>query len=243
MTSVNEDKQYKHHDYEFRSNDPYAMRKYKIIMGWLPNTNNLRILNAGCGSGEMNWLLATRNPTWQIDAIDIDPQAISLSQELKAQYQLDNLSIHEISIEAFKSDALYDIIITNDVLEHIEDAVYAIRCLNQLAKPKSILCISVPALQWLFGYHDVSLGHYRRYNYELMHQQLDGLFIVDKMRYFGALLVPIALWFSRIRNRPYPLKSQEEKQSVASKIVNFVLGIEEHIVLPLGTSLLVKAHR
>lgn len=240
---VQEDTHYKHSDYDFRSSDPYALQKYKIIIRWLPKGDNLRILNAGCGSGEMNWLLATHNPTWHIDAIDIDTQAINLSKEMKAKYQLSNLHIYESSIEAFQGESQYDIIVTNDVLEHIEDAVYAIQCLYNLAKPQAYLYISVPALQWLFGYHDISLGHYRRYNKHLMREQLTGSFLVRRIRYFGALLIPIALWFSRIRNQPYPLKSQEDKQSLSSKIVNTILQFEGRVPLPLGTSLLVQAQR
>lgn len=240
---VSEDKGYKHNDYGFRASDPYAFRKYRIIMSWLPKADNLRILNAGCGSGEMNWLLATQNPTWQIDAIDIDQQAVELSREIKEKYQLENLHLFETSIEDHSASTPYDIVVSNDVLEHIDDVVYAIACLHKLSKSDAQLFLSVPALQWLFGYHDRSLGHYRRYNRHMMREQLEGYFQVDRMRYFGALLIPIALWFSRIRNQPYPLKSQEDKQSLAARIVNLVLSFEERISLGTGTSLLVKAQR
>lgn len=240
---VNENRDYKHSDYEFRTNDPYAFRKYKIIISWLPQDDDLHILNAGCGSGEMNWLLASQNSTWTVDAIDGDTQAIQLSKEFAERYHLQNLQIYESNIEDFRTDMRYDIIVANDVLEHIEDVVYAIKCLHRLMKPDGVLYISVPALQCLFGYHDVSLGHYRRYNRVMMREQLDSMFSIERSRYFGALLVPVALWYSRIRNQPYPLKSQEDKQSLSARIVNFILKLEERIHLGTGTSLLVQARR
>ena len=53
-----EDRNYKLADYLARSSDRYTLTKYEIVMQWLPKTPNLRVLNAGCGSGEMNILLS-----------------------------------------------------------------------------------------------------------------------------------------------------------------------------------------
>src|SRR5258705_13315301 len=95
---MTENLDYKHSDYSIRARDPYAFTKYQIIMGWLPKTQNLRVLNAGCGSGEMSALLA-ENSTWQVDAIDVDPEAIRLSALLKQDRALSNLTVTQSSIE------------------------------------------------------------------------------------------------------------------------------------------------
>src|SRR5579863_7622006 len=114
---MTENPDYKHEDYSIRSSDPYALTKYKIIMGWLPDQPGWRVLNAGCGSGEMSGLLAQRS-TWQIDAIDIDPEAIQLSKQIKDAQGLINVTVSRASIEDHPSRG-YDLIISNDVLEHI----------------------------------------------------------------------------------------------------------------------------
>ncbi len=62
---------YKHADYLSRSKDKYAMAKYGIIMTWLPRRENISVLNAGCGSGELNIMLS-QNPTWRVEALDSD---------------------------------------------------------------------------------------------------------------------------------------------------------------------------
>ncbi len=241
--STVEDLAYKHDDYDFRSTDPYAFTKYRIILKWLPHIDNLHVLNAGCGSGEMNALMARHNPSWNIDAIDVDEEGIQRARLLKEQLSLQNISITKSSIEDFQPNGLYDIIISNDVLEHIDDVDQAIGRLAAMLKPGGLLLVSVPALQWVFGYHDELLGHFRRYNRQFLAKQLAPYFDIQYMRYFGMLLVPIAFYYSRLRHQAYPLGSQRDKTSLAARIVNTMLLLEERIAFPLGTSVLAKAVR
>lgn len=236
-----EDLPYKHDDYDFRSSDPYALTKYQVILEWLPHTNGLQVLNAGCGSGEMNALMSQHNATWKIDAIDVDDDGIQRARLLKDQLSLQNVSIMKSSIEDFHPTDLYDVIISNDVLEHIDDVEQAIQRLVKMLKPGGLLMISVPALQWLYGYHDELLGHFRRYNRRLLSKQLAPYFEIKHLRYFGMLLVPIAFYYSRLRHQPYPLNSQRNKTSFAARIVNAILAVEERVAFPVGTSVLAMA--
>lgn len=238
-----EDLPYKHDDYDFRAVDPYAFAKYRIILRWLPRGDGLRALNAGCGSGEMNALLSQQHPSWQIDGIDVDKEGIRRAQLLNERLSLRNVSVAISSIEDFQPSAAYDVIISNDVLEHIDDVQQAIQRLADMLKPGGRLLVSVPALQWLYGYHDELLGHFRRYNRQLLSNQLAPHFDLQHIRYFGMLLVPVAFYYSRLRHRAYPLNSQRDTTSWASRIVNTILTTEEHVALPLGTSVLATAVR
>lgn len=231
-----EDLDYKHKDYLYRSNDKYALVKYDIVMEYLPKRDNLQILNAGCGSGEMNVLLA-QNKSWQITGIDNDEKSISLSQKLKEEFKLDNLLLFRSAIEEFEPKEKYDIIIANDVLEHIEDDKEALSKLSLMLKKDGIICISVPALNLLFGYHDIMLGHYRRYNKKNLKKLFSLFFEIHKCRYFGFILIPVAFFFSRIIKKSYPVY-KVSKLSIFSKLINLILSIEKAYSLPLGTSLI-----
>src|SRR5579859_128505 len=233
-----ENTDYKHADYSIRSADPYAFTKYKVIMSWLPDQPGMRVLNAGCGSGEMTMLLAQQS-SWRVDAIDIDPEAIRLSQEIKGKLGLKNVTVSQASIEEYAGRE-YDLIISNDVLEHIENDSRAVQKLAALLKPGGILCVSVPAAQWLYGYHDEMLGHYRRYNKRLLASRLTDHFEIKRSRYFGATLIPIALLYSGILRRPYPVGHQREN-SFADRVLKALLHIEQVIEFPIGTSLLTLA--
>jgi SAM-dependent methyltransferase len=235
---MTENVHYKHEDYAIRANDPYALAKYKIIMRWLPQKSDLRVLNAGCGSGEMSVLLA-QNESWTIDAIDVDPDAIQRSMELKHASGLSNLAISQSSIEDHPGRD-YDIVISNDVLEHIEDDKQAISCIVSMIKPGGMFCISVPALQWLYGYHDELLGHYRRYNKRLLQSRLSPFFSVKTCRYFGAGMIPIAVLYSHLLRRSYPVGKQSPG-SLPARALEAILGIEQKVAFPMGTSLLALA--
>lgn len=227
---------YKHNDYLLRSNDYYALTKYQIVMNLLPKKQNLNVLNAGCGSGEMNILLAQNN-TWKVTAIDIDEESILLSQNIQKKNNIENLTIIKSSIEEHIPNEKYDIIVSNDVLEHIEDDNEAVKKFSLLLKKDGILCVSVPSLNYLFGYHDVMLGHYRRYNRKNCTKLLSSFFNIEKCRYFGGILIPAALLYSKIIKKPYPIGNANEK-SVISKLVKLILNFEKKVTLPLGTSLI-----
>lgn len=237
---MQEDKSYKLADYLVRSSDQYALTKYQIVMSWLPKKDNLRILNAGCGSGEMNILLA-QNTSWHVDAIDVDEEAIRISNKLKLENQVENLTMFQTSIEEFvEKGSKYDIIVSNDMLEHIEDDVEAMKKLADLLKPNGILFISVPALQWLFGYHDEQLGHYRRYNKRNLTSKLSQFLQIKKSRYFAGSLIPIVLLYSCWLRQSYPVGQQGQKSLIA-KTLKWLLTTEAKLALPIGTSLLVEA--
>jgi len=231
---------YKHQDYNIRSNDPYAMAKYEIILNWLPTKSGLRILNAGCGSGEMNILLA-RNSDWVVDAIDIDLEAVNQSQKLKEEFGAKNLTIALSSIEDHEPDLPYDVIISNDVLEHIEHPEITVAKMASMITSDGVLYVTVPAMQWLFGYHDEMLGHYRRYNKSMMTQLLSPFFERERCRYFGAGLIPIALMYSKWLRKAYPVGKQG-KTSLLGRALAAILGLEKQIAFPLGTSLIVSAY-
>ncbi|MBD3881919.1 class I SAM-dependent methyltransferase [Phormidium tenue FACHB-886] len=240
MSGAIENRDYKLADYLARSADYYALTKYRIVMAWLPKTPNLRVLNAGCGSGEMNVLLA-QNPTWQVEAIDVDPEAVRISEQLKAEHQLDNLTVWQCSIEALERPLeYYDVIVSNDVLEHIKEDVPAMKKLADLLNPHGVLCISVPALQALFGYHDEQLAHYRRYNQHNLTRKLRQYFVVKRCRYFAAILIPIALIYSCWLRKPYPV-GEPGKESLVTKLLKFLLSLDAKLPLPTGTSLIAMA--
>lgn len=234
-----EDRNYKLADYLARSSDRYSLTKYKILMNWLPQTPKMRVLNAGCGSGEMNILLS-QNSTWQVDALDVDIEAIKLSEKLKLENSIKNLNLYHTTIEDYTAPEKYDLIISNDVLEHIEDDQAVIKKFSDLLKPDGLIGISVPALQWLFGYHDEMLAHYRRYHRKELIKKLSVYFNISKCRYFGASLIPIALFYSRWLRKPYPV-GELENQSVTTKILENLLGFESKVSFPLGISLIALA--
>lgn len=115
-----------------------------------------------------------------------------------------------------------------------------VKRLSQMLKAEGLLCVSVPALQGLFGYHDEMLGHYRRYDKHSLTRKLSQEFQIKKCRYFGFSLTPVALLYSRWLKKPYPAGQQKEG-SVLRNIMDGILWTETRIAFPIGTSLMALA--
>lgn len=236
---ISENKDYKHYDYLNRKGDPYAAVKYRIIARWLPATDNLAVLNAGCGSGEMNELLS-RNPTWRVDAIDPDAEAVELSRNSATAKARKNLSVTRTDIENYDTFGKFDVIVCNDVLEHIKNDAAVIEKLSSLLKGGGMLILSVPALKFLYGYHDEMLGHYRRYDKNELVEKLSKHLRVEACRYFGFSMIPVALLYSRVLRMGYPVQ-KGGKGSIIGKAAKIVLAAEAGFSVPAGTSLLAVA--
>ncbi len=176
-------------------------------------------------------------------ATDIDAASVDLTQstssELGVQIQTQVARLEDLPLEP-----KFDIVVATDVIEHIENDQAAAVKLSQLVAPQGRLVITVPALQFLFGYHDVVLGHFRRYSCGQVRTLFAPFFKIERLRYFGFFLIPVTLMFSRIMKKPYPVAAvgnSAQGQSLAGRIIRFLFRIEKSSAFPLGTSVLLLA--
>lgn len=115
----------------------------------------LAILNVGCGTGGTIKMLASFGET---DNVDISDEAIKYMQKLGYKKVTKVNSIYL----PFK-DKTYDMVCAFDVLEHIDNQIGALKEWKRVIKDDGFIIITVPAYQWLWSGHDVSLHHKRRY--------------------------------------------------------------------------------
>jgi SAM-dependent methyltransferase len=126
------------------------------------------VLDFGAGNGEY----ANRFPIGSVDAAEIDPDLLPL---IKQPVYTD------ISTLA-KS---YDLIYTINVLEHIEHHGAIVKDLYAKLKPGGRIKVFVPARQEIFSNMDEHVGHYRRYDKQLVRQILEEAgFRVTDVRYY-----------------------------------------------------------
>jgi SAM-dependent methyltransferase len=234
---------YQYDDLLVRSNDLYANTKYQILLGHLEGEHALSILNAGCGSGELSFQLAVAGH--RVLGIDPTPDYIDLARLNAESAGIDNCSFHVSSIEEFTSDETFDCVVATDVLEHIADDYAAFEKLVQLVNPGGILLITVPAGPWLYGFHDESLGHYRRYSRGQLARLVSEFCRIEALRYFGFSLIPICYLYSKVLRKPYPVgeSGDSSKNPVVAFALRSLLQLDRLLPLPLGTSLILKARR
>jgi 2-polyprenyl-3-methyl-5-hydroxy-6-metoxy-1,4-benzoquinol methylase len=227
-------------DFLAKSGDVYARTKYEVLLRWMGGRGRLRVLNAGCGSGELSCLLAAAGH--QVVGIDPDPTYIQLARD-RAGDRFPDSEFVVSSIEDFAGPHDFDAAISTDVLEHIEDDRTAFHRMVAQVKPGGLVLVAVPAGQWLFGYHDEQLGHFRRYSKRMVRQLVAETCVVKKLRYFGGTLIPVCLAYSKWLRKPYPVAKVGGGKSLVSRTLDAMLAVERRLALPLGTSVLLCAER
>lgn len=200
-----------------------------------------RIADIGCGLGNLTGFMQDRD---LYIAFDIDNK---LLEELRHTHENQrNVEIYEGDI--LTNDSLIylrekklDTIICMNVLEHIEDDVMALK--NMLgALPKGgALCLLVPAMPFIIGALDYSLGHVRRYDKKILQQKLHGLPInIEKMYYFNLIGALGWWWKSKI------LK-QTRQTDINYKLMNMFIPVmrklEKTFPIPFGMSLIAIVRR
>jgi SAM-dependent methyltransferase len=139
-----------------------------------------------------------------------------------------------------------------DVLEHIEAEDAFLREVGRVLRPGGWVFLSVPAYEFLWSDHDVSLHHFRRYTRGALKDVLarNGLAIV-RVTYAMATIFPLIAGYRLLSKLRAPSAdahtSYVELPAWVNRLLTKVLASEgrwlERADLPFGTSLVALARR
>src|SRR5271166_7130868 len=147
---------------------------------------NARILDAGCGSGR-NMLELTRHGT--VTGIELSQTSVVLARGRETGDVIAG-SVLEMPF----ADASFDLAVSLDVIEHLEDDLAALRELRRVVAPGGALLVTVPAYQWLWSGHDEINHHFRRYTRSsLLAVAREAGWEPVRTTYFNSLLLPVAI--------------------------------------------------
>jgi SAM-dependent methyltransferase len=174
------------------------------------------IVDLGCSSGYLLEDLRQRYPDAFLVGIDLVEEGLRKAHKLVPDAALISADACFLPL----GDKTVDVVMSANLLEHIEDDQQALREIKRVLRPGGIATIVVPANPGLYDYYDKFLGHERRYRRGEMVAKAKAIgleTIVDC--YLGSLLYP-PFWFVKKRNRRrYPQLTMEQIQSkVASDI-------------------------
>jgi SAM-dependent methyltransferase len=145
-----------------------------------------RILDAGCGSGRNMIELARHGP---VTGIELSEPSVALARAREVG-QVISGSVLELP---FAADS-FDLAVSLDVIEHLEDDLRALRELRRTVAPGGALLLTVPAYQWLWSGHDVINHHHRRYTRRTLRDVAERAgWQQVRTTYFNSLLLPVAI--------------------------------------------------
>lgn len=199
-----------------------------------------RVLEVGCGIGNISRLLLEEPDVTAVHAIDLDPRYV---RRVTSTIGDPRLTASVSSLEEFNpprpeaADGIYDSIVCSNVLEHIEDDVGAVRNFARLLRPGGCALILVPAHPWLFSELDRNLSHYRRYTLRGLSGLARGAGLeFVRGRYFNPLGVP-GWWFNGKVLRRATLPAGQLKL-YARVLIPLSAILDRLNPLPLGISVL-----
>ena len=149
---------------------------------------DLRILDAGCGTGGNGEFL--RRYGW-VAGIDIAREALRLGRD-RLPERIAGASVVDLPF----GDSTFDLVTSFDVLYHraVIDEQAALGETRRVLRPGGRCLIRVPAYQWLYAKHDRAVHTRRRYTAgEVRAAVVEAGFEVEHISYINSLLFPAVL--------------------------------------------------
>lgn len=218
-----------------------------VIFDWLDSALSelggpARALDVGAGTGGVLSELRRRSDAWGAELNAAGALFVAGRGLPVVRARLPHLPF---------ADDSFDLAVSLDVFEHIEDDVAAIAEVRRVLRPGGRLIATVPALRWLWSEHDEALHHFRRYHRPDFREAVESAgFHVQRLSYYNAsLLAPIAAvrLAGNLHRRFAPGDGPPSSDvSVPPEPFNSALaaifGAERHVLkrtsLPIGASLI-----
>ena len=134
-----------------------AWHIHSEIKIWAKNKgNDIAVLDAGSGFGQYTYYLSSFNKNWNIAAIDVKEEQVADCNRFFKEINRNKVQFHVGDLVKYTSENSYDLVLSVDVMEHIEED-RQVFC-NFLASMKNggMLLISTPSDQGGSDVHEHS---------------------------------------------------------------------------------------
>lgn len=172
--------------------------------------NNLKILDAGCGTGIISKVLENKG---SVISLDISDEALEFCKKRGLNTQkgtVESLPFEENS---------FDLITSIDVIYHkwVRSNNDALKEMNRVLKKDGTLVIQVAAYNFMYSNHDKAVMTQRRYTKKQLKELLEqNGFKVKKITYVNTILFPIAL----IKRLTEKKRETSEVKSISRRLNN-----------------------
>ena len=209
---------------------------------------NLRILDAGCGTGRMLELLNG----YDTYGVDLSRRAI----ELANQRGLQNIEVCSVTKLPYE-DSFFDYVLSLDVLSCLptmSEENCALREAWRILKPGGRIILNLPAFSFLKGEHDIAVSTTNRYTKKSVTKYLRlNDFTIEKMTYCNMPFFPLLAISRAISAARYtPDKPPHSDLKPLPRFLNNLFCkiryfenslINRNITFPVGTSVFCIARK
>lgn len=116
----------------------------------------VRVLDAGSGFGQFTYWILRRFPNVRLHAVDVKEDYLDEAEHLVRSAGLDSRATFAVEdLTRLRTTGPYDVILSVDVMEHIEEDVEVFRGFHSVLRPGGVVIINTPSDQ---GGSDVREG-------------------------------------------------------------------------------------
>lgn len=105
----------------------------------------IQVLDAGSGFGQYSWFIARQQPQWQITGIEIKEEQVADCNDFFSRAGVTNARFELADLTQYQLPQHYDLILSVDVMEHIEEDVQVFRNFFASLTSGGTLLISTPS--------------------------------------------------------------------------------------------------
>lgn len=179
------------------------------------------ILDAGCGFGQYTWRMSQMNREWKIKAVDIDREHIEDCNTFFRRAGLEDRTLFRTCDLTHLSDiGLYDLILSVDVMEHIEEDTKVFKNFYYALKDSGTLIISTPSDKGGSDVHDEHddsfIGEHVRDGYSIYD-------ITDKLKAAGFSNIEVSYTYGTPGSISWKLSMKYPIKMLNSSFIFFIV--------------------
>jgi SAM-dependent methyltransferase len=203
------------------------------------NKVSAAILDIGCGPGTTLKELAGFGAVY---GVDVSKAAVDYCHERG----LDSVTLGDASALPYR-DERFDLVISIDVLEHVDDDMSALAETYRVCRRGGTLIATVPAFNFLWSRRDEQCHHKRRYSLEQFRSKVSraGFKIIRATYINMPLFVPLFLMIKmgQLSSKKAPSLKMDYAlvppplNRILARVVQYEARLLSHTNLPIGTSI------
>ncbi len=117
------------------------LKKIRQDMG-----EEINVLDAGSGFGQYSYYMSSLGKNWNINGVDLKEEQMEDCRKFFRNIgRSDRVSFEKADLETFKNPGKYDLILSVDVMEHIEQDVEVFKNFHESLKDGGVLLINTPS--------------------------------------------------------------------------------------------------
>jgi 2-polyprenyl-3-methyl-5-hydroxy-6-metoxy-1,4-benzoquinol methylase len=149
--------------------------RYDWVKGFVKNKS---VLDIACGSGFGSYKIVEEAGALKVIACDIDPATVKYAS-LRNRHPLIDFQVQ--NAEAFKLNEKFDVAISFETIEHLENPAAFLSCVNDVLSSDGVFFVSTPISNMQQNNNPANIYHKVEWGFESFHKLISAYFEIENV--------------------------------------------------------------